>query len=1176
MLERLARRLGGDKIWAAMKRSAELASARDGGARYVAQRLRAFLQQAGAGAVRLHAVGHSAGSIFHAHFLRCAADEGVDPVATAHLLAPAIRVDLFKRTLAPLLGSRIGHLTMFTMKRDWEEADSVGPYGKSLLYLVSRALEPEPDAPILGLEECVQDDDELRALLGLKGARSEHAEVVWAVSEKNTGRSASTSRTHGGFDNDRATMNAILRRVLDIRDDAPLVLDFPAEAVSRVRLAAEAEPAPPVPPAQVAEVLVHPVTVGLGNGAPLNGDRERPGGARRALCIGIDQYDTSPLFGCVADARRWSETLAALGFRTELLLDAQATREAILGRIGDLLRGSKPGDVLVVQFSGHGTELPDLDGDEVGGGNGAKDEALCPYDFETGAYAIDDDLAETFATLPSGVNLTCFMDCCHSGTMTRVFVGAARAALRGARSRFLVATPAMEAAHERYRRALGGRRGLGDGRRGPEKMREVLFWACLDSEVALEYDGAGAFTVRATRLLQTGISGITHAEFERRLVASFADVPRAAPAARLRAERPRAAPARAARLHARRTGRERRDGDVGERREQRLPPQPDRRRAPAVRGAPRSAMTSTTPAAAQLAESRERGRGGRVPPEGPPPPGEGVDYDIGERVTRALIVRPYERKPDDPVYRPLRIYTRDANTPRDEGGIATVNVPFEPIERSPKEGRFGGRLVVVEASGDGAHPAELLDLDDPKLLMASGRDPSPADHAFHQQMVYAVCSLVYAAFRSALGRDLAWGFAPAAPDREARLVIVPHGCREGNAYYDRDTGTLRFGYDDAVPEVRGRNLPGGLVYTCLSHDVVAHEVAHALLDGLRADFLHPSNPDVCGLHEGFADLVAVFQRFTYREFVASQVRRSRGDLKTATGLTEIARQLGEAMGGDGSLRAAVERPGDAPKIYDERLEPHELGAILVGAVYEALSSIFAAKTRRYMRLATGGTGVLPPGEIPPDLTHLSSEEAVQLAHSFLTMCIRAIDYCPPVDVTFGAFLRAVVTADRDGDPARPAAPSELRRQAAELGRFVSQPHVLREFGLARNGDPRLGRDTVSRLCVQSIRASRRVGPDGQVLFDLIAEVTQIRHRATRNGERPLDFLGGATVIIGPDGHIRYSVLKSVLNEERLERQREYLRSDVARAFLEERAGRLVPARNLFRRLHFRRAARAAG
>ncbi len=597
-------------------------------------------------------------------------------------------------------------------------------------------------------------------------------------------------------------------------------------------------------------------------------------------------------------------------------------------------------------------------------------------------------------------------------------------------------------------------------------------------------------------------------------------------------------------------------------------------------------MTSTTPAAAQLAESRERGRGGRVPPEGPPPPGEGVDYDIGERVTRALIVRPYERKPDDPVYRPLRIYTRDANTPRDEGGIATVNVPYEPIERSPKEGRFGRRLVVVEASGDGAHPAELLDLDDPKLLMASGRDPSPADHAFHQQMVYAVCSLVYAAFRSALGRDLAWGFAPAAPDREARLVIVPHGCREGNAYYDRDTGTLRFGYDDAVPEVRGRNLPGGLVYTCLSHDVVAHEVAHALLDGLRADFLHPSNPDVGGLHEGFADLVAVFQRFTYREFVASQVRRSRGDLKTATGLTEIARQLGEAMGGDGPLRAAVERPGDAPKIYDERLEPHELGAILVGAVYEALSSIFAAKTRRYMRLATGGTGVLPPGEIPPDLTHLLSEEAVQLAHSFLTMCIRAIDYCPPVDVTFGAFLRAVVTADRDvvaddkwrcrealvdafaarriyprdvrflsegellwrpprlhdaripglafgclehdGDPARPAAPSELRRQAAELGRFVSQPHVLREFGLARNG------------------------------------------------ERPLDFLGGATVIIGPDGHIRYSVLKSVLNEERLERQREYLRSDVARAFLEERAGRLVPARNLFRRPHFRRAARAAG
>jgi hypothetical protein len=64
-----------------------------------------------------------------------------------------------------------------------------------------------------------------------------------------------------------------------------------------------------------------------------------------------------------------------------------------------------------------------------------------------------------------------------------------------------------------------------------------------------------------------------------------------------------------------------------------------------------------------------------------------------------------------------------------------------------------------------------------------------------------------------------------------------------------------------------------------------------------------------------------------------------------------------------------------------------------------------------------------------------------------------------------------------------------------------------------------------------------VGPDGQVVFDLIAEVTQTRKVRRRGGDRGFDFLGGATVVIGPDGHIRYVVSKSVLNEERLARQR---------------------------------------
>jgi hypothetical protein len=66
-----------------------------------------------------------------------------------------------------------------------------------------------------------------------------------------------------------------------------------------------------------------------------------------------------------------------------------------------------------------------------------------------------------------------------------------------------------------------------------------------------------------------------------------------------------------------------------------------------------------------------------------------------------------------------------------------------------------------------------------------------------------------------------------------------------------------------------------------------------------------------------------------------------------------------------------------------------------------------------MRLATNGTGVLPPGEISHDLAQRLAAEAAKVADQVLNMCIRALDYCPPVDITFGDYLRAIITADRD-------------------------------------------------------------------------------------------------------------------------------------------------------------------
>ncbi len=638
------------------------------------------------------------------------------------------------------------------------------------------------------------------------------------------------------------------------------------------------------------------------------------------------------------------------------------------------------------------------------------------------------------------------------------------------------------------------------------------------------------------------------------------------------------------------------------------------------------AQASTTQAAAAQAQSREYGTALTPPVERATrlEPAEGQRYTIAAGVTRAYKGRPYEREAADPIHRPLRIFTIDPTVPALEGAIAVVNVPYEPL--GPE---FRSCLFEIDRQ-DGGNSAEYgtVDLDDRTVLLTHGRAPSPSDPLFHQQMVYAVCSLVYASFKSALGRHLAWGCKGSGPDdAPLRLRLRPYAFLQENAYYDKEKSELAFGYFRAQSKVSGRNLPHGFVFTSLSHDVVAHEVTHALLDGLRAKFTVMSGPDAPAFHEGFADLVAIFQHFSYDKVVESALGKARGRIADAGLLTELAGQFGQTVGVGQALRSPIDVKGSsgARRVYDPTLEAHELGSVLVSAVFDAFMTIFNRKTARYVRLATNGTGVLPAGELPVQLKAILAGAASKLASQFLTICIRAVDYCPPVDIELGEFLRAVITADRDlvpddtwsyreawidafrdreiyprgvqflsedallwqppmkeirpvtgltfaalrfeGDPGRPAGPGELRRQAGVLGQIVSDPSNAECLGLAQLGDRRLGADEVDLPRVQSIRSSRRVGPDGQVVFDLVTEVTQVRRVRGRDGQPDVDFIGGATVIIGPDGGIRYTISKSVLNEERLKRQSDFAASSRGQRLWPSENGRLGPSRRPFELLH---------
>ena len=101
------------------------------------------------------------------------------------------------------------------------------------------------------------------------------------------------------------------------------------------------------------------------------------------------------------------------------------------------------------------------------------------------------------------------------------------------------------------------------------------------------------------------------------------------------------------------------------------------------------------------------------------------------------------------------------------------------------------------------------------------------------------------------------------------------------------------------------NAPGTMIFTCLSHDIIAHETTHALLDGVHPRFNEPVNVDVLAFHEAFADIVALFQHFAYPGVLHDQISRTRGNLANENMLAQLAQQFGRAAGRGGALRDAL-------------------------------------------------------------------------------------------------------------------------------------------------------------------------------------------------------------------------------------------------------------------------------
>lgn len=402
-----------------------------------------------------------------------------------------------------------------------------------------------------------------------------------------------------------------------------------------------------------------------------------------------------------------------------------------------------------------------------------------------------------------------------------------------------------------------------------------------------------------------------------------------------------------------------------------------------------------------------------------------------------------------PPFRKLRGYAFDPSLSLQMDTVLineiTYKVPWEDETDGLKPGPIGEYVEVVDYDPTVCKLYAPVYLDDKYNLAQDGLAPSASNPQFHQQMVYAVAMTTIKNFETGLGRPVLWSphstYVEKPPTKSAikkgqtelskklqndfvpRLRIYPHALRDANAFYSPQKKALLFGYFAARPADVTLQMPDNLTFTCLSHDIIAHETTHAILDGLHKKYTEDTNPDVLAFHEAFADIVALFQHFTFPEVLKNQIAATRGDLASQNLLGKLAQEFGIAIGNYGALRDAIgtfdkktkkwtpiEPTGDE---YRTIMEPHERGSILVSAVFEAFLNIYKDRIADLLRIASNGTGILEQGDLHPDLVNRLADEAAKAARHVLNMCIRALDYCPPVDITFGDYLRAVVTADMD-------------------------------------------------------------------------------------------------------------------------------------------------------------------
>lgn len=510
----------------------------------------------------------------------------------------------------------------------------------------------------------------------------------------------------------------------------------------------------------------------------------------------------------------------------------------------------------------------------------------------------------------------------------------------------------------------------------------------------------------------------------------------------------------------------------------------------------------------------------------------------------------------------LTVIAQDPSVTHD-GVILTVQVGVPAEETTP--GPRGARFHVVDYdAGEGilVPPAPLAD------RFENAPEEELFSEQFRAQNVYAIAARTLATFESALGRRLRWAF------RGHQLFLVPRAFPELNAYYSPEDAAILFGY---LPIAEGE------LQTCLSHDVIAHETTHAILDGLRPGYAEPGLPDQPAFHEALGDIVALLSVFSMEKVV----ERLLGDadaqgrlpaehvhptsLRT-TALFTLAEELGRGTGshrGSGIRRSLELLEHASADVLGERafLEPHRRGEIVVAAVMGTLLEIWSKRLQPLI----AAYGI--------DRERVAEEGATAAEH-LLRMVVRGIDYMPPVELEFADVLDSILKADEivAPDDDRYHYRESLRAAFAEFGirrpdpieRIIDlrdQPVPVYErmnFQALRASSDELNRflwenasvfgiSRMPRLRVEAVSPSTRIGPDGLLVGEVVAPYVQSLELTASElagfgvelppglaDDTKLEIWGGGVLIFDQFGRAKLHQTKPLEDWDRQRRRLHYL------------------------------------